>query len=379
MRRITAAFSRKDKSQEPPASQLAPPPAIVVPKRSGLFSKSTRQLDHIPAAGLIAPGLATPTSSASSDASSSLRTPDEGEDLFATPQQSPSRWKSFLRRNKSGTIAKPVQDVPEPETMRFPRRPLPNSAADDSDEDDTDDSSSSEDEEPYQQPTPTRQTMPTVVDPVLSARAQTNLRTMLQNSLDSAPTSHPLLASLGAFAFPRSSNASSSLPVMPTMESTLHRSKLLQRINARSLSTVEQASILPFRSKNVHSSRRAPKRVDDEAVSDHKKVERFSTGVQSWLRRPTFEERAVVWTLEPDVLGDVLRNKPVQGTGHAVAELEFSDGLLAISNADASIIYMRPHPERNAAGSAFTQTLRWRHVPQSRPRTSECASQCSQV
>ena len=49
-----------------------------------------------------------------------------------------------------------------------------------------------------------------------------------------------------------------------------------------------------------------------------------------------------------------LRTQATYGEGwSAVAELEFSDGLLAISNADASIIYTRPHPERNAAGSAY--------------------------
>lgn len=349
MRRIAAAFGRKDKTQEhspAPTAELTPPQALILPKRSGLFSRSTRHLDHIPANGLFVPGLATPTSSASSDASSTLRTPLEGDDVFATAQASPSRWKSFLRRNKSGTVAKPAPDVTAAEsTVRQPQsRPAPGDS-----DDDTDDDESEAESDEYHEPTPTRPTVPLVVDPVFSMRAQTNLRTMLQNSLDSAPTSHPLLASLGSFAFPRSSNAASSLPVMPTMQSIMHCTKLLQRLDSRSLTINEQASILPFRSKHVQS-RRGPKRIDDESESDHKKVARFSTGVQAWLRRPAFEERAVIWTLEPDVLGDVLRSKPVQGTGVAVAELEFSEGLLAISNADASIIYTRSQASRNAAG-----------------------------
>ncbi|EJD53597.1 hypothetical protein AURDEDRAFT_156838 [Auricularia subglabra TFB-10046 SS5] len=345
MRRLTAAFSRRDKSQE----QLALP-APPERKRSGLFaSKSARELEHIPPPGaLVPPGLQTPTSSASSDASSShLRTPDEGEDTPFTPApQSPSRWASFLRRNKSGTVAK---EAPTPKATRFPALAHPPQqsagAGDDTDDDESEPASSDdESDDQHYHAQPPRPAIPVVVDPVFSARAQTNMRAMLQNSLDAAPSTHPLLASLG-LVFPRSCNPPATLVPVPSMESVLHRTKLLQRVDSRSLSVTEQASILAFRSKTVQSKRMNNKRsIDQEAVADHKKLVGFSRGVQSWLRRPAFEERAVVWTLEPDVLGDVLRSKPVQGTGVAVAELEFSDALLALANTDAPTIPARAPP-----------------------------------
>jgi len=415
MRRFAAAFSRRDKDQgtlapgplsQDPASSPAPAsvkaslldtPTLPIVRKSSFFSKAPQKpLEPVRYDETLmqTPPLVTPTSSASSDASSSLRTPDDGEDLplepiTATVSRTQSRWKTFLRRNKSGTAITPSPAIASTDITAhsdgsrsqraLPRRLAlgPNDHAramaysDSSAEDDSDDEHDDDDEsdgERYNSPlmktpvsagmsTPTRPVPPIVVDPVLAARSQSILRSIVQTALDSTPSApHPLLTPIG-HAFPRSSNIARMLDQSPKpapMETTLHRTRILQRLDARNLSASEQASILPFRLKSPQS-RNMPSR-DVEAVLDQKKLLGWSRGIGDWLKRPTFEQRAVLWSMHVDEFLDVpvLRSAPIQGSSLAVAELEFSDGLLALASSEATVAAYAPRkPAESAGGGAL--------------------------
>ncbi|KAH7105619.1 hypothetical protein BKA62DRAFT_397421 [Auriculariales sp. MPI-PUGE-AT-0066] len=392
MRRIAAAFSRRDRhaqSSEEPSQVSGPTHLLTTPSlpstpRSGFFAKApARPLEpvHYDANAIPTPPLATPTSSASSDASSSMRTPDDGEDFplgmpTVTVSRSESKWRSFLRRNKSNTAVAPGK--PDSASTLSARSYLPGRLAlsaqelnsklvlsDSSEDEDDDDSDDERYIDPSTRGSPVSANLPTpkasgrpvpvVVDPVLAARSQTNLRAVIQSSIDAPPsTPHPLLTPINHL-FPRSSNRSSALvhsPNTPFVRTMLHRTRLLDRLEARNLSPSEQASILPFYSKRPQS-RNSPSRLEHEAVLDQKKLLGWSRGVSDWLKRPTFEQRAVLWTMQEDeVLGvDVLKSAPIQGdAAFAVAELEFSDGLLALASSEATVAAYAPRKPAESIG-----------------------------
>ena len=363
-------------------------PALPAARRSGFFSKAPSQpLEPVLYDGqnFSTPPLTTPTSSASSDASSSMRTPDEGDDFpipapTPTIQRTQSRWKTFLRRNKSGTS---VSNQPAPNAAQTqlgrttataqPTGPQPehdeslalsdSSANSESDFDDDD----SDDEMRYgggaASTTPTAaasvpsqsRPVPILVDPILAGRSQSNLRAIIEAALEAPPsTPHPLLAPI-SYAFPRSTNRTNVLAYSPgpaSVQAAMHRTRLVQRLDARNLSASEQASILPFRTKSAQQ-RSSSSRLEQEAVLDQKKLLGWSCGVSEWLKRPAFEQRAVLWTMQEDVItgADVLQSAPIQGTGLAVAELEFSDGLLALASSEATVAaYTLRRPTESAGG-----------------------------
>lgn len=130
--------------------------------------------------------------------------------------------------------------------------------------------------------------------------------------------------------FPRSSNSSRLLPVVQTTRIVLHKTNIIRRLEAKSLTPVEHKSIAPFynRSKDSHGVFSTRRRLDLEDVSDlkdAKRVQDFSYGLQRWINRPCFEERCVAWYWDSD--GKEIVHKQIQGSGKAVALLEFSEGL----------------------------------------------------
>ncbi|KAJ7276486.1 hypothetical protein B0H12DRAFT_1085663 [Mycena haematopus] len=336
MRRIASVFGRRDKDRA--VVPLAPTPPPV-------------------------PSLTSEPASSSSSNGSALHTPADDYDhvLTRTPSRSKS-WTAWLGK-KSGTIKRRrpgdqdtpldqgwVETVPDwrpkqpPPILHAPPTPksLLHPLVDihiDSEEDAS--SSGSDDDEavPHSGPAVHPQITPTSV-----AQSRKNLEILIQNSLipplaPSTPFSHLT----GRPMYPRSSNPPHSLPARPTMQTAMHRSLLLRRLQQPDVSTLQQLD----RSILALASRPSPPSVDpppplqwfnDRALPAAMKLSSSSSGLRRWMARPCFEERIVVWA----PLDGVVTCQPVAGSSCAVAELEYSAAL------DAMIGFGLPPVEEEA-------------------------------
>ncbi|GJJ07556.1 hypothetical protein Clacol_001758 [Clathrus columnatus] len=299
----------------------------------------------------VTPPSATDSQSSSSDGS--VPTPDDDPDACA---RSSSRFASWLKsassssKQPSSSKQKPqhphVADVWSPQKPTVPVPP-------DSDDDDSDnygDDTTIIEPLPLPLPLPpppipaSSPIRPSSRSPGRSARAlpdrsHQNLRAITLSALNQRPPCPPFLHAPSGPVFPRSSNPSHSLPVVHTTHIVHLKTNLIRRLEARSLTQAEHDSIVPFynRSKHTQGVLSTRRRVDLEDVSDLKDAKRvhdFSYGLQRWIKRPCFEERCVAWFWDSDGKGLVC--KPISGSGHAIALLEFSEGLEAMAGFGSS-------------------------------------------
>ncbi|KAF8195801.1 hypothetical protein K438DRAFT_785004 [Mycena galopus ATCC 62051] len=325
MRRIASVFRSKDKERT--VVPLAPTPPPV-------------------------PSLTSELGSSASSNGSALHTPNDDLVLTRTATRSKS-WTAWLGK-KSGTIKRrpPDQDTPldqgwvdpvpdrrmKQPTLILHAPPTPKSLPQppkvdihiDSDEDAS--SLGSDDAEAASHSAPA---LHPPITPTSVAQSRKNLEILIQNSLvPPLATSTPFSHLPGLPMYPRSSNPPQSLPARQTMQSVMHRSLLLRRLqpDVSTLSVAQQQldrSILPL------ASRPPPTPVDpppplqwfnDRALPAAMTLSPSSSGLRRWMARPCFEERIAVWV----PLNGVVACQPVTGSSCAVADLEYSAALDAM-------------------------------------------------
>ncbi|KAJ7713758.1 hypothetical protein DFH07DRAFT_863736 [Mycena maculata] len=302
MRRFASVFKKKDtaKGELKRANSLVPP---VPPVLTALSSGSE------------------PASSASSNGSASLQTPEDDPVLPGTPTK--TKWSTWLGK-KSGTIKRGRPAVDElwvsewrpsepPPILHAP--PRPQQAEIDSDEDAS--SEASDDEED----------LPRLITPNSISQSRKYLEVATQNSLATAQAPPaPFTQPTGAPIYPRSANPPRSLPARQSMQSAMHKTLLLRRLKH---STLDDPSILPFAARPTPPLAEAPSTLpwyNDRVPAANTRITPTSPGLRRWMDRPCFEERIAVWL----PLNGVITSHPVPGSSFAVAELEYSAALDAM-------------------------------------------------
>ncbi|KAJ7068358.1 hypothetical protein C8F01DRAFT_1117877 [Mycena amicta] len=318
MRRFASVFARhKDKEASKPDLRRSNTPLPTTP---ALSSGSE------------------PASSASSNGSASLQTPEPEEDVHEPLSRTPTKkaWTTWLGKKTTIKRARPsvpaaedwVQPVPQwrpqqtaPILQAPPpakSHPHPPRLVIDSDEDASE--SESDDDEPA------APTLAPPLSPTSLARSRKNLEILIQNSLIPSWASSPFACPTGEPMYPRSSNSPRSLPVRNTMRAVMHKTLMLRRLHDTDQSTrPAQDSLLPFASRPSPTLRDPPPPLPWYHVRSPPatmNITLTSPGLRRWMSRPCFEERFAVWA-------------PVDG-------LEFSASLEAMIGFDPS-----PTPEES--------------------------------
>ena len=358
MRAFSASFARRgarpDSNSHTTDHQTAQTPVsaprLVKSRSIALFSKAPKQpLETIPAVPFLPrtsggkrPDL-TPASSASSDGSSSLRTPED-EGLMAFPSNhkpdEKKKWPTWLSWRKSAdreseqSASEHGDRIPPHVSHRAlgisTQTGPPTNRRSVSDTTEDDESVDSGDEYDDDAPTPVSKSRTTPIPPRSQVvQAQSNGRTLLRNALVPVNSPPPLVDGASQ-SFPRSTAPVHRCPRIPSLEELLLTRRLLHRLDRRHLTLAEARSIVAFANKpQIKAANRIgaerTKLLDYESVADvSMRVGRFSRGLRRWATRPCFEQRFRVWA--PDASGNVI---PTNVTGVerpvAICDLEFSE------------------------------------------------------
>jgi hypothetical protein len=272
------------------------------------------------------------SSSASSTGSVSLRTPEDDRIGHLAPHggPSPSRkaWIPWLTPKKTDLQTRSqrptsfwsdsLSSVPSPTAPPAQSRIVPDHQSTESDDETSDDSSSSESEAPPR--------------PFPAARSDSTnrpftpigfLNALTMNSIQPTFSPPPLLHYPNVPIFPRSSNGSRSLPFCDTMESTMHRKRLLHRLQRGHLTTADQRLLATIGRRTPSAAQRRTLVQPEEGERyDLKHVRSSSLGLKQWIARPYFEERCLVSV--PDEAGTVVWTT-IKGSGFGVWALEVSE------------------------------------------------------
>ncbi|KZV76096.1 hypothetical protein PENSPDRAFT_498454 [Peniophora sp. CONT] len=137
----------------------------------------------------------------------------------------------------------------------------------------------------------------------------------------------PLLQTPDSPLFPRSVNALSTLDPAPSLAASMHRARLLERLNKRDLSQADRVAFQAFGSRPAAKAVRRNKRrhVDEGARYDLSHLSHASHGLRRWIERPYFEERMALW--QTDVATGNILQSSVKGSGFAVFALDVSPTL----------------------------------------------------
>ncbi|EIN10459.1 hypothetical protein PUNSTDRAFT_112311 [Punctularia strigosozonata HHB-11173 SS5] len=392
MRRLASVFrkgstrsDRSDAVDSQATDESAAATASTIGRKRGAarFFTSSSRINISTEPSLLPPPLVR-SNQASSSASSyedSLRTPEDDGLQSRLPSPTPNlakkAWRATLMGRKSGSAesepqrAAALDATPRAQDWR-PRQPPPlreppplRAAGKTSREGDSDDDSSTDSEDSYDQqdvPTPTR---PTIAIPRESAAAAAranlgtaarNLSTFTASTMTPPIYPPPLLHLHGMPLFPRSVNPSSTLVRADSLESRLHKTRLLRRLERRDLSAAEERSIAPFAAK--HGTRKRPSfHLDEASFSNTRRIRSYSQGLQRWADRPCFEDRVTLWTTAADdpskgtADGDLIGQRVIGRPGYAVASLEFSMGLEALAGLAGDFV-----PEYEPASSASSSS-----------------------
>lgn len=333
---------------------LLPAPAPRLPKMRSitLAAKAPKTPVDTNNPPLIRPGLTT-GSSASSDGSGSLRTPD---DDVSTPgaafpkageierERDKKRWSMWFRRKSSSD-----KDSPPADEQTFPPSvgggrassslthvaavPPANSSAQqgrgDSDTEDDSEHSDAEDGSDVYRDTIRVRTLPS--ETVL-LQAKNNFRASLKNNLISLVSHPPLVDVPDSRRFPRSSGSHAQSQRMLTLETAMHIRKILLRIERGNLSAADMHSIAELGKHKVAVRKSSDRRVDDDMASfTAMRVGYYSRGLRMWASRPCFEHRYQVWMPDEDGQGVVAKQVMGVGRGLAVLDLEVSEWLEAMA------------------------------------------------
>lgn len=290
------------------------------------------------------------SSSASSTGSVSLRTPEDDRiPHVARSSSSRKAWVPWLTPKKSDLQGQ----SPSPPPWLVSTGPIPppsttvNNQPTESDDDDTsDESSSSESESPSTSP-PT----PSTVDKSHPHLTPVNfIASLTLNSIPSNFSPPPLLHYPNAPIFPRSSNSVHRFNFCDTIESTMHRKRLLHRL--QSLTPADRRLLAAFGPRTSSAAQRRTLLQPEEGERyDLKHVRPFSLGLKRWITRPYFEERTVLWA--PDDAGTVVWTT-VKGSGFGVWALDVPETLELLAGLDNSDLddvqpgSLLPPPSNNA-------------------------------
>ncbi|KAG8833881.1 hypothetical protein FRC17_009923 [Serendipita sp. 399] len=177
-------------------------------------------------------------------------------------------------------------------------------------------------------------------------RSHTNLHALTLTSLAFPPSPHPLLYNPSLPAFPRSSNASSKLPRLPTFRAHLAKTRILDRLEAQNLTQSENESILPFGKRDdIMQKENGPGNPPSETGENEegRKINDSpgqSVGLEAWTRRGAFLQRVRVWQYDgtrPQTNdGETIRYEAVSSPYRSA--LKISNGIKAL----AGLVKARP-------------------------------------
>jgi hypothetical protein len=353
MRRIASVLSARQSDKPdrrpPPDTLTAPPPSPGPPSTSSLHGQPHRKPSRRFFGTLARISVSTErpkrpsalsepahSSSASSTGSVSLRTPEDDRIGHLAPHdgRSPGRraWIPWLTPKKLD-MQVPLQrpssfwsdslspsPIPSLTAPPIPSSGISGQPTESDDEDTSEESSSSESEASLSPPTPARSDL---VNPRLPSIDF--VKALTTNNVPPSFSSPPLLHYPNAPAFPRSSNRSRSLPFRATMESTMHRNRLLHYLQRGHLTATDRRSLEAIGPRTSSAARRKALVQPEEGERYDLKHLRFSSpGLKQWIARPYFEERFAAWV--PDEAGTVVQTT-VKGSGFGVWALEVSDAI----------------------------------------------------
>ncbi|KAI0005024.1 hypothetical protein BJV74DRAFT_319281 [Russula compacta] len=350
MRRIASVLSARHTDTDKPERHQPPDDAHPVPPTNSPSSQPRRRSSRRFFATLTRITVSTerPTttsepahsSSASSTGSVSLRTPEDDRTGSLVHHGRPSvsgrkAWIPWLTpkvldlqsqpRRPSSYWSDSLSSVPSPTALPAPSKIIPDQATE-SEEDTSEESSSSESEALSPSPSaPT--TRPDSVDRPLTPISF--LKAFTANNIPPPFSPPPLLHYPDAPIFPRSSNRSRPLPFRETMESTMHKKRLLHQLQQGRLTPADQRILAAIGSRAPSASqRRALVQPEEGERYNLKHVRPSSHGLKQWIARPYFEDRSILWV--PDEAGTVVWTT-VKGSGFGVWALEVSDTLELIA------------------------------------------------
>lgn len=333
MRGISSIFGAK-RSEKPPSHPPSSAPADSrKPQRLfGSLSRKTTVNNQGPSSVAASAGSSEPLqSSGSSSSGSQLRTPGDDESHLHR-SNSKTAWMSWIGGGKksSDTAKKPKLEkqwsVPSREEWRSrpvpPLRQPPRGLIDESEDDST---SSESEEESDALSVPDRRV--TITSSTITT-ARNNLCAMIENSQQPPFSPPPLLHVERQPSYPRSSNSRRSLYKHDTMETLMHKARILRRLSHQDLTRPEELSIVSLGLSKTLPAKRPSLVLDDQAVPRTHRVRKYSQGLQTWALRPCFEDRMDVWMPEGARTAPgsqtVLRTR-VTGTNFGVAALEISE------------------------------------------------------
>ncbi|KIK68050.1 hypothetical protein GYMLUDRAFT_238217 [Collybiopsis luxurians FD-317 M1] len=316
MRRFASVFSssKRDKNEKTPKRT----PSVTLNVRTQPLSSDITTFDSsLSTPQLSSAGGSEPANSSASSAGSvslSLQTPED-----IPTSHSKKTWIPWLAK-KSGTI----KAVNRSESRWTPRPPLlhnpPPVIPGDSDSESVDAYGEEDDSHPV-----TPATEKPIVTSASLDKARKVLETLIQNSLNDRPTSAPFVVQAGTPLYPRSCNRSRSLPSSNSLASSVHKRRMLQRLQDANLRPSEADSIITLSLRDIPKVMPvSPDILDDKAFSTSDRIALFSTGLRNWITRPPFEDRCSVWSA---VDGNITRQRISNTAGFALAALEFSEAI----------------------------------------------------
>lgn len=365
MRALSSAFTlgrggRSDStSSRSVNSQNAPVSAHRLNKArsTSLFAKAPKTPVETTTHSYSRPDLTrTPNSSASSDGSASLRTPEDEGVMSFSKTEDKKRWPNWLtswRKHSDKTIHDATDmtpsssqtttvSIPDPSnSLRQQLQHHRNGERNESDTENEDSSSDDSDSHANLSGFSPRSISATQIH-VPSHQARSNLRALLRNRLVNPPSPPPLVEIPSALPFPRSiTNVNAQHPKgrPRSFEANMLTFKLLKRLDRGDLTPTETRSISYFanRSQPKPTLRRVgpvlEKKAEDVVSYPSMRIGRYSRGLRKWAARPCFEQRFSVW--QSDEYGK-LSCKSVAGVGRglAVLDLEFSERLIVLAGLD---------------------------------------------
>lgn len=328
MHRITSVFKRGDKNKDK-AKGTTPPEhqsALVVPPAPSPLRLTTLPRATSKKGRLVSPKITVSTappplpvldahhsSSSSSTGSASLQTPDDSHSDRHSHRKGGLAWLTWAEPSPASSTS---LGLGWPDSARSSRAV-------------SEDDVSVHDGE---------------LGPVEFFAALTSQR--LEESF-SAP---PLLATPDSPLFPRSVNVLSTLDPAPSLAASMHRARLLQRLNEHDLSQADRLAFQAFGSRPAATTMRRNKRqqLDEGARYDLSQLSHESRGLRRWIERPYFEERMTLW--QPDISTGSVVQSAVKGSGFAVPALDVSPALeILAGEVDADTPTLSPSPASSAA------------------------------
>ncbi|KAF8266863.1 hypothetical protein EI94DRAFT_1771996 [Lactarius quietus] len=315
MRRIASVLTprRSDKpdSRHPPNDPHPRPKTLANSSTRRFFGTLTRITVSTDRSSQPTASEPAHSSSASSAGSVSLRTPDDD------PRSSSSRkaWIPWLTPKKSDPQG---QSPSHPPSSFWLESSAVNNQPTESDDETSDESSSSESESPSTSPPVSSTADKPQPDPHLSPVDFVASLTM--NNIPPAFSPPPLLHISNAPLFPRSSNSAHRLAFCDSIESTMHRKRLLHRL--QSLTPADRRLLAAVGPRTSSAAQRRTLLQPEEGES---------LGLRQWIARPYFEERTVLWV--PDDAGTVVWTT-VKGSGFGVWALDVPETLELLAGYD---------------------------------------------